>query len=355
MIRTWVSVAAATLALAACGDGGAARKSGPASGAPQVWAAGSSTVFPFATRVAENVARTTGQQAGKVESLGTGGGIKLFCGGLGNQFPDVATASRQMKKSEFEQCGANGVAQIIELKIGYDGLVVAHDITDPTFGMTLEDLYKGLAAELPSGAGFARNTAVNWSDVNPSLPKTRIVVYGPPPTSGTRDSFVELGMEGGAKTLPAMAALKTSNEDDFKAKTHALRSDGAWIDAGENDNALVQTLTKTPGALGAFGYSFLDNNRDKVKAVKLGGVEPTPVTIADGSYPLARSLFIYVKKDRLAVVSGLKPFMEAFISDAAAGTGGYLQERGLVPLPKAEHDAQKAIAAAGTVMAPPTS
>ncbi|MCC7268201.1 MAG: substrate-binding domain-containing protein [Caulobacteraceae bacterium] len=354
MIRIWVSVAAAALALAACGDGGAARKSG--STAPQVWAAGSSTVFPFATRVAENVARTTGHPAGKVEALGTGGGIKLFCGGQGNAYPDVATASRQMKKSEFEQCAANGVANIIELKIGYDGLVVAHDITDPTFDMTLEDLYRGLAAELPAAGGaFARNAAVNWSDVRAGLPASRIVVYGPPPTSGTRDSFVELGMEGGARKLPAMAALKASDEDAFKAKSHALRTDGAWIDAGENDNAVVQTLTKTPGALGAFGYSFLDNNRDKVKAVKLDGVEPTLVTIADGSYPLARSLFIYVKKDRMAVVPGLKPYVDAFISDAAAGTGGYLQERGLVPLPKAEHDAQKAVAAAGTVMSAPAS
>ncbi|HYD44536.1 MAG TPA: substrate-binding domain-containing protein [Phenylobacterium sp.] len=357
MIRTWVSVAAAALALAACGDGGAAKKTGAAaSGAPQVWAAGSSTVFPFATRVAENVARTTGQPAGKVEALGTGGGIKLFCGGQGNAFPDVATASRQMKKSEFEQCAANGVANIIELKIGYDGLVVAHDIADPTFDMKLEDLYRGLAAELPAeGGAFAKNTAVNWSDVRAGLPASRIVVYGPPPTSGTRDSFVELGMEGGASKLPAMKALKASNEDEFKAKAHALRTDGAWIDAGENDNAVVQTLTKTPGALGAFGYSFLDNNRDKVKAVKLDGVEPTLTTIADGSYPLARSLFIYVKKDRMAVVPGLKPYVDAFISDAAAGTGGYLQERGLVPLPKAEHDAQKAVAAAGTVMTAPAS
>jgi phosphate transport system substrate-binding protein len=352
----WASVALAALALGACGDGGAAKKSSSsAASGPQVWAAGSSTVFPFATRVAENVARTTGQRAGKVESLGTGGGIKLFCGGQGNAFPDIATASRQMKKSEFEQCNANGVSQIIELKIGYDGLVVAHDITDPTFGMTLEDLYKGLAAELPSGSGFAKNTAVNWSDVNPALPKSRIVVYGPPPTSGTRDSFIERGMEGGAAKLPAMAALKKSDEDQFKAKSHMLRGDGAWIDAGENDNAVVQTLTKTPGALGAFGYSFLDNNRDKVKAVTLNGVEPTLATISDGSYPLARSLFIYVKKDRMAVTPGLKPYVDAFISDAAAGAGGYLQERGLVPLAKAEHEAQKAIAAAGTVMTAPTS
>ena len=355
MIRTWVSVAALSLGLAACGQGGDAKKTPSTSGQAQVWAAGSSTVFPFATRVAENVARTTGQPAGKVESLGTGGGIKLFCSGVGNAFPDIANASRPMKKSEYELCAGNGVKEIIELKIGYDGLVVAHDIKAPEFKLTLEELYKALAAEVPAGAAFAKNTVATWADVNPALPKDRIQVFGPPPTSGTRDSFVELGMEGGAKKLPAMAALKESDEDGFKAKAHALRTDGAWIDAGENDNALVQTLTKTPGSVGAFGYSFLDNNRDKVKPILLNGVAPTPATIADGSYPLARSLFIYVKKDRLAVVPGLKPFVEAFISDAAAGTGGYLQERGMVPLPKAEHDAQKAIVAAGTLMATPKS
>jgi phosphate transport system substrate-binding protein len=357
-MRLTLLLTAAAIALTACGQQQSAPKSGAqvsgGGGARnQVWAAGSSTVFPFATRVAETVARTTGGTAAKVESLGTGGGLKLFCSGTGANYPDIATASRAMKKSEWDACQASGVTDIVELKIGFDGIVLANAKAAPTFAISREQIYKALAAELPQGAGFATNAAANWNNVAPGLPNERVLVYGPPPTSGTRDAFVELAMEKGAEKLPAMAALKKSNEDEFKAKSHTLRRDGAWVDAGENDNAIVQTLEKTPGAVGVFGYSFLENNLDKVKAATVEGVAPTFETISSGEYPLSRSLYIYVKKANVGVTPGLREYVNAFVSDAAAGKGGYLQARGLISLPQAEHDQVKAAAQALTPMAAP--
>ncbi|MES2035750.1 MAG: substrate-binding domain-containing protein [Pseudomonadota bacterium] len=355
-LTTLAAGAAVLLTLAACGDKAdkpAAKPAGASSGQRSApWAAGSSTVFPFASRVAENSARTSGGSAAKIESLGTGGGIKLFCGGAGSGFPDIANASRQMKKSEFEQCAANGVGDIIELKIGYDGVVVATAKTGAGFDLSLEQLFRALAADLPSGSGFAPNKAATWADVAPGLPTTRIQVYGPPPTSGTRDAFVELAMDAGAAKVPELKALKESDEDAFKTRAGTIRT-GAWIDSGENDNAIIGTLTKTPGAVGVFGYSFLDNSRDQVKAISIGGVQPTIATIADGSYPLSRSLFIYVKKSNLDVTPGLKAYVTDFLSDAASGKGGYLQDRGLIPLTDAERAAQKKALADLAPMAAP--
>jgi len=358
LISTLAATSAA-LTLAGCGQGaGGAAPDTPddraaATGAGQVWVAGSSTVFPFATRVSEQVSRTSGGPAAKVESLGTGGGIKLFCGGLGPSYPDVATASRPMKASEFAACQKAGVAEIVELKIGYDGIVVANARTGADYDLTVEHLYRALAAEVPTGQGFAPNPARTWRDIDAALPVDRIQVYGPPPTSGTRDAFVELAMEPGAQAAPALKALKASDETAFKQRAHTLRSDGGWIDAGENDNAIVQTLEKTPGAVGVFGFSFLQNNLDKVKPAKVGGVAPTLAAISDGSYPLARSLYIYVKKANVEAKPALQPYVTAFVSDAAAGRGGYLLERGLIPLPEGERRAQQAAAAALTPMAPP--
>lgn len=354
-MKAWIWIAAGALALSGCGQGGGQAGGGGNVAGPrqQAWAAGSSTVFPFATRVAENVARSTGAPAAKVESLGTGGGIKLFCSGAGSAYPDVANASRAMKKSEFELCAKNGVTDIVEIKVGFDGIVIANARTGGNYDFTLEEIYRGLAAEVPAAQGFAPNAAKLWSDVEKTLPGDRIQVYGPPPTSGTRDAFVELAMEGGAKKVPALKALKETDEDAFKSKSHTLRSDGAWIDAGENDNAIVQTLTKTPGALGVFGYSFLENNGEEVKGASIEGVAPTLATIADGSYPLSRSLFIYVKKSNVGVTPGLQEFVQAFVSDAASGKGGYLLTRGLVPLPADQHEAQKAAAKDLPLMAPP--
>lgn len=350
MIRTLLSAvsAVALVALAGCGDsgGGSATRSG-------IWAAGSSTVFPFATRVAENFNRTQGGTPPRIESLGTGGGIQAFCQGVGPQTPDIANASRPMKASEFDLCARNGVTEIVEIKIGYDGIVVATARTGSSFDLRLGDLYSALAAQTPGANGqFVANPATMWNQVNPALPAQRIQVYGPPPTSGTRDAFLELGMAPGGELNPAVAALK-GDKTRFETLTHTLREDGAWIDSGENDNAIVQTLTRTPGSLGVFGYSFLEQNLDTVKAETIDGVAPTLDTIADGSYPLARSLYIYVKKAHIGVTPGLQPFVQAFVSTGSAGRGGYLQDRGLVPLPADQLAAQQAAAQALTVMARP--
>jgi phosphate transport system substrate-binding protein len=293
-----------------------------------VWAAGSSTVFPFTTRVAENYAKKTGSKAPKVESLGTGGGIKLFCGGMGDGFPDIANASRPMKKSEFDACAAKGVKDIIAIKIGFDGIVIASDKDGPDYNFKLEHLYLGLSQTVLKGGKFVPNPYKTWDEIGAGLPGNQILVYGPPPTSGTRDAFVEL--------------------------VHPLRKDG-WVDAGENDNAIVGTLTKTPGSLGVFGYSFLEENGDKVKGMPINGIRPTPASVADGSYPLARSLYIYVKKGQLGVTKGLPEFVNEYVSDAATGRGGYLQSRGLIPLPPGQHEAQKNVVKNGAPMSRPAS
>jgi len=350
MTRTLLAAAsaAALLALGACGQGGANQTR------EGIWAAGSSTVFPFATRVAENFNRTAGGAAPRVESLGTGGGIKAFCQGVGPSTPDIANASRPMKASEFAECQANGVTDIVEIKIGYDGIVIATARDGGSFDLRLQDLYLGLAKEVPGeGGAFVANPATAWNQVNPALPAQRIQVYGPPPTSGTRDAFLELGMTPGAERIPALAALSESDEDRFETLAHTLREDNAWIDSGENDNAIVQTLTRTPGSLGVFGFSFLEQNMDTVKAETIDGVAPSVETIADGSYPLARSLYIYVKKQHVGVIPGLEQFVMEFMSEASAGRGGYLQDRGLVPLPADELTAQRAIANALTPMQAP--
>jgi phosphate transport system substrate-binding protein len=319
-----------------------------------VWAAGSSTVFPFTTRVAENYARKTGSKAPKVESLGTGGGFKAFCGGTGEGFPDIANASRPMKKSEFDACAAKGVKDIIAIKIGFDGIVIAVDKDGADYNFKLESLYLGLSAKVLRYGKFVPNPYRTWDEVGSGLPGNRILVYGPPPTSGTRDAWLELGIEAGARKYPVLEEMRSNNEKGFKGMVDPLRSDG-WIDSGENDNAIVQTLTRTPGALGVFGYSFFEENMDKVKVATVNGIAPTPTTISNGSYPLSRSLYIYVKKSNLDVTPGLRAFIEEYISDAATGRGGYLQGRGLIPLPPGQHDGVKAAFKAGTVMSRPAS
>lgn len=319
-----------------------------------VWAAGSSTVFPFATRVAENYARKAGAKAPKVESLGTGGGIKLFCGGVGDAFPDIATASRPMKRSEFDACAAKGVKDIVQIKIGFDGIVVAADKDGPDYNFKLEHLFLGMGANVLRGGKFIKNPYTTWDEIGAGLPGNKILVYGPPPTSGTRDAFVELGIEAGARKYPTADALRSDNEKKFKEIVDPLRKDG-WVDAGENDNAIVQTLTKTPGSLGVFGWSFLEENMDKIKGAPINGVRPTAGTIADGSYPLARSLYIYVKKAHLPTTQGLQAYVNEFVSDGAAGRGGYLTTRGLIPLPPGQHDGQKGVASKGAPMGRPAS
>jgi phosphate transport system substrate-binding protein len=319
-----------------------------------VWAAGSSTVFPFTTRVAENFAKKTGKKTPKVESLGTGGGFKLFCAGSGEGFPDVANASRPMKKSEFDACAAKGVKDIIEIKVGFDGIVIATDKQGDNYNFKLEHLYLGLSKQVLKGGQFVPNPYKTWDEIGAGLPGDRINVYGPPPTSGTRDSWIELAIEAGARKFPTADAIRSDNEKKFKSLVDPLRNDG-WTDAGENDNAIVGTLTKTPGSLGVFGYSFLEENMDKVKGASINGVQPTAQTISSGAYPLSRSLFIYVKKSNLGVTPGLKEFVQEYLSDAATGRGGYLQGRGLIVLPPAQHQAQKDKVAKGTPMARPAA
>jgi phosphate transport system substrate-binding protein len=352
MLRTQILAVAAVSVLAfgvsSCSRDGGGQRAG-------VWSAGSSTVFPFATRVAENFGRNNeGMASPRVEALGTGGGIKAFCQGVGPATPDVANASRPMKQSEFDECVKNGVTEIIELQIGYDGIVVATARTGNTLVFELNDLYEGLAREVPDASGnFILNPRTNWREVNPSLPNQRIQVYGPPPTSGTRDAFLELGMTPGAEQTPAVAALAETDEDRFEAIAHTLREDGVWVDSGENDNAILQTLTRTPGSLGIFGFSFLEQNMDVVKAESIDGIMPSIDTIADGSYPLARSMFIYVKKAHIGVIPGLELYIQEFMSDSSAGRGGYLQDRGLIPMLESELLEQRAIATNLTIMARP--
>lgn len=342
--------AIALMMVAACGPTGG----GAGAGAQGIWATGSSTVFPFATRVAETFAQRQGGAAPRVESTGTGGGIAAFCEGVGAGTPDIANASRPMKASEFDACVANGVDQILEIRIGSDGIVIATARDGGDFDFRLQDIYLGLAAQTPGGADFQANPNTAWNQVNPALPAQGITVYGPPPTSGTRDAFLELAMTPGAEEIPFLAALSESDQDRFEVIAHTLREDGRWIDSGENDNAIVQTLTRTPGALGVFGYSFLEENLTSVKAASINGVQPNAATIADGSYPLSRSLFIYVKISHLQTTPGLEAFVQEFLSDAAAGPDGYLADRGLISLPVDQLAAVREALRARTPMARPS-
>jgi phosphate transport system substrate-binding protein len=317
-------------ALAACGsDGGG--QGGAAS--QQIKVVGSSTVYPFTTAVAEQFQRETGHRV-VVESTGTGAGMKLFCGGVGANFPDVENASRQIKKSEYDSCVAAGVRNVIEVPVGIDGLTFIQAKGTQPLNLTQADIYKARAAN-PFGKGA--NTARTWKDVNPSLPAVAIRVYGPPPTSGTRDSLVELYLDKGCNTDPAMKALKESDEARHKDICTKVREDGAFVEAGENDNLLVQKVTADPGTLGILGYSFLEENADKVSPVQINGISPTAQTIADLSYPGARKLYIYLKGEHLAAKPALRDFVAAYAK--AWGTGGPLEQRGLVPLTGADAQA----------------
>jgi phosphate transport system substrate-binding protein len=350
MMKRLLILGAAAL-LAGC-DGGDQREGDRTRG---VWAVGSSTVAPFSSRVAEEFARKTGGAAPRVESLGTGGGIKLFCSGVGAGTPDVANASRRIKASEFEQCRANGVTEIVELEIGYDGVVLAGARNGADYAMSLTDLYRGVGAQIPGpGDRIVNNPHRTWNQIRAGLPPVRIQVYGPPPTSGTRDAFVELGLHAGAEELPALARIKEADKDRFEEIAGRVREDGAWVDSGENDNAIIQTLTRTPGALGVFGYSFLGQNRDRVKAAAIDGVAPTDATIQDGSYALARPLYVYVKKAHVDRVPGLRDYLREFVSEAAVGRGGYLGDIGLIPLPGEELvDSRRRVAELRAMQAPP--
>jgi phosphate transport system substrate-binding protein len=299
----------------------------------QIQIVGSSTVFPFSTTVAEQFGRSTDFKTPIVESTGSGGGLKLFCGGVGESTPDITNASRRIKPSEVELCAANGVKEIVEVKIGFDGIVLARARTAKTFPLSTRQIFLALARQIPVNDQLVDNPNRTWKDVDGSLPDVKIEVLGPPPTSGTRDAFVELAMESGAKTFPYLKALKEKDKKAFKAVAHALREDGAYVEAGENDNLIVQKLVANPDALGIFGFSFLDQNTDRVSGATVDGVAPSFEAIASGEYPISRSLYFYVKKAHVGQVPGLEAFIAEFLSDRASGEDGYLAEKGLIPLP----------------------
>ena len=296
----------------------------------QIRIVGSSTVFPYTQAVAEQYAASTGNAAPVVESTGTGGGMKIFCQGVGEDQADLTGASRAMKKSEFEACAKNGVVDVTEIQLGYDGLSIAVSrANDFDWDLTEAQIFNALAAEVEKDGQVVANPYKTWSEIDPSLPDVAIQVFGPPPTSGTRDAFVELTMHEGCATFPVLKALEGDRKNEVCSR---MRQDGPFIEAGENDNLIVQRIEADPNALGIFGYSFLYENSDKLKAVKVEGIEPTFETIADFSYDIARPIFIYIKNAHRGVIPGMNEFIAEYVSDAALGPNGYLAERGLTPL-----------------------
>lgn len=321
---------------------------GAAHARDQIQIVGSSTVFPFSTLVAEQFGKSTDFKTPVVEATGSGGGIKLFCSGVGLEHPDVTNASRRIKSSEFEKCTAAGIT-ITEVKIGYDGIVLANSNAAPTYELTRQQLFLALAKQVPNAEGeLVDNPNNTWSDIDPSLPDVEIEVLGPPPTSGTRDAFVELVMRKGARKFEQLDALRSEDKKAFRAISDTMREDGKFVEAGENDNLIVQKLEANPDGLGIFGFSFLEENRDKVHGSIIEGNEPTFESIADGDYPVSRSLYFYVKNEHVGVVPGIKEFVAEFVAEKAVGPEGYAIDKGLIPLPDAEREAMRESALALT-------
>ncbi|MCP2669498.1 substrate-binding domain-containing protein [Maricaulaceae bacterium EIL42A08] len=325
---------------------------------------GSSTVFPFVTTAAENFGAGSGFPAPLVEATGTGGGMNLFCAGLGLTYPDFTAASRRIKPSEFQLCQENGVTQIVEILIGFDGIVLGNSVDAEPMDIAKRDLFLALAARIPMPvngegrpvlsadgrlisdssfsqvAGYDCNTLIDnpyrrWADINPQLPVSRIEVFGPPPTSGTRDAFVELDMLEGARQLTCLGELERSSPQQFEQIAARIREDGAWVDSGENDNSVVQTLSNAPSAFGIFGFSFLEQNGDRIQAARLDGIEPTYDNISNGIYPSSRSLYVYAKAQHQGVKPGFLEFVEELTREDAWGPFGYMADRGLIALPEA--------------------
>jgi len=326
--KTWL-VAGAIVALAATS----------AQARDQIRIVGSSTVYPFATAAAEDFGRSTEFKTPIIESTGTGGGLKLFCAGVGVEHPDITNASRRIKKSEVEKCASNGVTDIVEVKVGYDGIVLANSKQSGRLELTRRHVFLALAKQVPDPAGgekLVANPYETWKEVDSSLPAKRIEVLGPPPTSGTRDAFAELALEGGCKTFDWIKAMKSKDKSMYKSVCHSIREDGAYVEAGENDNLIVQKLEANPDALGVFGFSFLDQNTDKMQGSIVDGVAPEFDLIADGSYPVSRPLYFYVKKAHVGTIPGIENYLAEFTSEKAWGPDGYLADKGLIPMPDAE-------------------
>ena len=307
----------------------------------QINIVGSSTVYPFSTVVAETFGNKTGIKVPKIESTGSGGGMKLFCKGLGTSHPDITNASRRIKKSEFNKCKENGI-DVVEIKVGYDGIVIANSKKAKLLNLTKRQIFLALAKQVPEGnkegGSLVDNPNKKWSDIDPNLPNKKIEVLGPPPTSGTRDAFNELAIEGGCKTFPKLKAIKKQDKKKYKAICRAVREDGAFIEAGENDNLIVQKLIENESAFGVFGFSFLIENEDKIQGSTVDGKAPTMETIADKSYGVSRPLYFYVKLAHVDVIPGIREFLAEYTSEDTWGPGGYLEERGMIPMPENERE-----------------
>lgn len=300
---------------------------------------GSSTVFPFAEAVAKTFSEKTGMPLPQITPTGSGGGLLLFCAGNGEDTPDVTNASRRIKRSEFDLCLANGVRDILEIKIGYGGIVLANSRSAPNFHLTIPEIYLALAARIPDPEGaeqLVANPYTNWRQINPALPDMTIDVLGPPPTSGTRDAFVELALERGCEAYPWLKQLKKRNKSEFRRICHEVRDDGYFTEAGERDDLTVENLRQAPQAMGLFGYNFLARDREHLQGALIDKVAANVQTIASGRYPLSRSLYIYIKADRVDTIPGLKDYLDEFTTDTAWGAEGYLSQLGLIPMPDNE-------------------
>ncbi len=309
---------------------------GVAEARDQIRIVGSSTVFPFSTAVAEEFGRSTAFKTPVVESTGSGGGLKLFCAGVGENHPDITNASRAIKSSEIELCAQNGVKEIIEVKIGYDGIVMANSKGSAPVEFSLKDIWTALSKEVVVNGEIVANPYTRWNEVNPNLPNRKIEVLGPPPTSGTRDAFTELALEGGCQAYPEIVEIEEEDSNRYMALCHKIREDGVYVESGENDNLIVGKLQANPNAYGVFGYSFLEENTDVIQGNMVEGSYPTFENIADQEYKVSRSLYFYVKKAHIGAVPGLKEYLNEFLSDKAMGDFGYLAEKGLIPLPNTE-------------------
>ena len=330
---------------------GVATMAAPAAARDQIRIVGSSTVYPFTTAVAEQFGKSGLGKTPVVESTGTGGGMKLFCAGVGTTHPDITNASRAIKKGEFEDCQKNGVKDVVEIKVGIDGLTIAHAKGGPDLKLSMAQVFLALAEQVPDKDGkLVANPHKTWSDIDKALPAVKIEVLGPPPTSGTRDSFHELFMEVGALKIPALAELKKKDAKAFDMVWKSIRKDGAYVEAGENDNVIVQKLEANKNAFGIFGYSFLEENLSKLKGVAIDGVEPDYDAIAAGKYKGSRPLFVYIKKQHVGVIPGIDKFVVEYVSARAMSKDGYLARKGLVALPKADADKIAERAKAMTVL-----
>jgi phosphate transport system substrate-binding protein len=313
---------------------------------------GSSTVYPFATVVAERFGKKTKFNTPVIESTGSGGGLKLFCKGIGVEHPDITNASRRIKQSEIDNCAKAGINEITEIKIGYDGIVIANSRKGQNLSLTKRQIFLALSPMIPSPSGkkvLVANPNKTWSDVDPSLPNIAIEVLGPPPSSGTRDAFAELAMEGGCKTFKWLADIKKQDKNRYKSICRSVREDGPYIEVGENDNLIVSKLNANPNALGVFGYSFLDQNSDTIQGSMVDGALPTFENIADGTYKVSRPLYFYVKNAHASSIPGIKQYVREFTSKGAIGQSGYLSDKGLIPMPNSEY---KEFASAGKKLTP---